>query len=220
MLQKENNRQGVSSNTENLQSDLQSADNGAQKDLYNIEYAGKFDGTVLQSEEKSFKTETSVFRKVIGGLLVAGLAGWLFFNIGGVHGKYNEDVVFQRVTKTVKPGEVLMAKDLEMKPDNFRVVLPDEQGMVELQIWDFAKEDGDYIQVLVNDKPVTSELMILHKPVKVMVPAKAIVKIKGVKDGGGGITYAVYQERTGSTFFNSVPEGAVNTYSFGALPIK
>lgn len=37
--------------------------------------------------------------------------------------------------------------------------------------------------------------------------------VKGIKDGGGGITYAIRYEVNGISYFNGAPEGELNTYT-------
>ena len=55
--------------------------------------------------------------------------------------------------------------------------------------------------------------MITHKPKELIVPGTGEVQIKGIKDGGGGITYAVRYEINGTSYFNGTPEGELNTYT-------
>jgi hypothetical protein len=55
--------------------------------------------------------------------------------------------------------------------------------------------------------------MIKNKPREITVPSVGTVQIKGIKDGGGGITYAVRYEINGTSYFNGTPEGQLNTYT-------
>lgn len=60
---------------------------------------------------------------------------------------------------------------------------------------------------------MTEPFVINHKPKEILVPAKGDIQIKGIRDGGGGITYAVHYELNGTNYFNSAPEGNYNTYT-------
>ncbi|MDR3177531.1 MAG: hypothetical protein LBT96_00970 [Campylobacteraceae bacterium] len=44
-------------------------------------------------------------------------------------------------------------------------------------------------------------------------PSVGYVRIKGVRDGGGGITYAIKYELNGVTYFNNAPINRSNTYT-------
>jgi hypothetical protein len=93
------------------------------------------------------------------------------------------------------------------------------QDSTKIWVWDFAAEDGDYVEVLVNGVSTGPAFMIKHKPAMITVSLPGLVgqvQVKGVRDGGGGITYAVHIEFANRTFFNSAPEGEFNTYTFVA----
>jgi hypothetical protein len=55
--------------------------------------------------------------------------------------------------------------------------------------------------------------MIKNKPVKFTVPTVGKIEIVGTRDGGGGITYAVYYGMNHTTYFNGVDEGGNNIYT-------
>ncbi len=86
-------------------------------------------------------------------------------------------------------------------------------------IWDYAAEDGDYVQIIVNGTPVGEAFMIKHKPVEFMIPSDAIVQVRGIHDGDGrGITYAVHFEVNDSTICNRTTMDAINTYTLVKSP--
>ncbi len=64
-------------------------------------------------------------------------------------------------------------------------------------LWDFAAADGD--RVTVKSGSVSQEVLLTkqYKKVAVPMPASGTIEIKGVKDGGGGITVGIV---TGKTF--------------------
>ena len=50
---------------------------------------------------------------------------------------------------------------------------------LKIWVWDYAAEDGDYVQILVNGLPMTDSFMIRHKPKAFTVPSTGEVQIKG-----------------------------------------
>lgn len=54
-------------------------------------------------------------------------------------------------------------------------------------------------------------------PETICAPSNSEVEIKGTKDGGGGITYALYVPVSGETYFNTAPLNDVNKYTIETL---
>ena len=104
-------------------------------------------------------------------------------------------------------------KGISMEPGDHTVEGTAEGSTTKLYVWDYAGEDGDYVQVLVDGEPISKEFMILHKPKEFDVPANCSVQIKGIHDAGGGLTYAAHYDLNGITYFNNAPEGQLNTYT-------
>lgn len=117
------------------------------------------------------------------------------------------------VAKNVKAGLLLNASDVSDTAKDYTVVIPQGISTMDLIIWDYAAEDGDYVQVIQNGVAVTEVFMIKNSPQRVTVPAGGIIEIKGIKDGGGGITYAVSITETGYTYFNRAPISGANKYT-------
>ncbi len=117
------------------------------------------------------------------------------------------------VAKNVKAGLLLNASDVSDTAKDYTVVIPQGISTMDLIIWDYAAEDGDYVQVIQNGIAVTDVFMIRNSPQRVTVPAGGIIEIKGIKDGGGGITYAVSITETGYTYFNRAPISGANKYT-------
>lgn len=153
------------------------------------------------------------FKNLVLGLFFIWLATYLITGGTSTTYKYDESIVNKRIEKSVKAGTVFAKVDSGLSPMDYEVAINDSQGSMTLDIWDFAAEDGDYVQVLVDGKELGPAFMIKHKPERVTVPAKGIIQVKGVRDGGGGITYALLFERTGETYFNMAPVGGNNTYT-------
>lgn len=57
-----------------------------------------------------------------------------------------------------------------------------------------------------------NRVSLLDAPLRVSVPASCTVEIVGVRDGGGGITYALDSANLGRTYLNKAPVGGRNTY--------
>lgn len=55
--------------------------------------------------------------------------------------------------------------------------------------------------------------MITNTPVTFTIPTEGEVEVLGTRDGGGGITYAVYYEMNHTTYFNGMDENGSNLYT-------
>ncbi|WP_290923516.1 hypothetical protein [Halodesulfovibrio sp.] len=117
------------------------------------------------------------------------------------------------------PGERERAKKATMLPPEKaeHMMLEAEGGYTSLAwvtLWDDCAEDGDIVEVSAGGMKYT--VPILHKPTTIVVPYSldnAELKIRGVRDGGGGITIAA------KTSVDSLPippmvEGEVRTLRF------
>lgn len=117
------------------------------------------------------------------------------------------------VSTAVSAGTVLLSKDENTQAKDYTIAHKSDVKDTKIWVWDYAAEDGDYVQVLVNGAPIGDSFMIKHKPKELTVPAVGQVQIKGIRDGGGGITYAVRYDINGTSYFNGTPEGESNTYT-------
>lgn len=114
----------------------------------------------------------------------------------------------------LKIGTVLFSKEESLQAQDLTIThtIPEDETII--SVWDYAAEDGDYVQIFVDEKPVTEAFMIKHAPREVAVPTVGSVKIKGVRDGGGGITYAVHYKLNNTTYFNSLSKvNDLNSYT-------
>lgn len=73
--------------------------------------------------------------------------------------------------------------------------------------------DGDYVQVIHNNKELSKPFMLTHDYKIFRVLAEGRIEIRGVKDGVGGITYALYVDETKETYFNEAHKTGCNTYT-------
>ena len=127
--------------------------------------------------------------------------------------KQAASILKQGVVKNIKPGTLLLSSDASGGARDYTITVPANTSTISMQIWDYAAEDGDYVQILHNGVAVTDIFMIKNSPVSVQVPAGGVVEVKGIRDGGGGITYAVFNPETGNTYFNRAPGNGTNKYT-------
>lgn len=117
------------------------------------------------------------------------------------------------VAKGVKAGTVMLTKDQVITSKDQVISIKTEESNIEISIWDFAEEDGDSVQISFNGQPVSNPVVLKNTPKTITIPSKGILQIKGVKDGGNGITYAIYMPETKRTYFNSVGIDKNNIYT-------
>lgn len=111
-------------------------------------------------------------------------------------------------------GMVVSKNDVVLEAKDITIRHHSKASTTTLEIWDFAYEDGDMIQVFVNNQPVTEKIELLNEPIQVEVPTVGIAEVRGIFDGGGGITYAVYCELDETTYLNNAPIEGSNKYIF------
>lgn len=117
------------------------------------------------------------------------------------------------VSTTLQAGTILLSEDKSINQEDYTIVHKQKSEKTKIWVWDYAAEDGDYVQVLVDGSPITEAFMIKNKPLELTIPTSGEIQIKGIRDGGGGLTYAVRYELNGTTYFNTAPEGEYNTYT-------
>lgn len=165
--------------------------------------------------EKSERKKLDKPIKIFGGFCIAcAVAALIFSNSASVDtSQAAKDALNSKVSTGVSAGVVLLSKDEGAEAKDYTITHKSNANDTKIWVWDYAAEDGDYVQVLVNGAPTGDAFMIKHKPKEITVPSAGAVQIKGVKDGGGGITYAVRYDINGTSYFNGTPEGQQNTYT-------
>ncbi|TGL61701.1 hypothetical protein [Leptospira sarikeiensis] len=88
----------------------------------------------------------------------------------------------------------------------------DSTSEANIFVWDFADEDGDEIEILINGTSIVQDLQIKNEAKLFKIPVPSVVEVKGIKDGVGGISYAI-QIQGKSTYFNLVEPGKINKYT-------
>lgn len=188
--------------------------------------SSQFEENFMPQEETNFDSETQVIQKqsdkkkdkplkVFGGICLALFAAAMIFSSTSSVNTTDaaKKALADKVSTSLAAGTVLLAKDENIGQQDYTITHKYDQNDTKIWVWDYAAEDGDYVQILVNGTPVGEAFMIKHKPVEITVPAVGEVQIKGIRDGGGGITYAVRYDLNGTNYFNSAPEGEFNTYT-------
>ncbi|MFP7492990.1 hypothetical protein SFC66_04300 [Terribacillus saccharophilus] len=164
------------------------------------------------------KTEVPLRSKKLllafGGITLAlGVLGFVFSGGSSVDtSEAAENALNKQVSAELSAGAILLSDDEELTAQDHTVAHSSAEEETKIWVWDYAAEDGDYVQVLINGTPVSESFMIKHKPKEFTIPAVGTVEIKGIKDGGGGITYAVRYDVNGTNYFNTAPLNGENKY--------
>ncbi len=197
----------------------------SQKESQNVDSMGYVQQDTTNSVNEEIGREDVVDKKkikkiekplkVFGGFCIAVFIAMIIFSYKPAVNESGEakEALKNKVSTSLSAGTILLAKDENAGQQDYTINHESENKETKIWVWDYAAEDGDYVQVLVNGTPVSEAFMIKHKPKEIVVPATGDIQIKGIKDGGGGITYAVRYELNGTNYFNSAPQGEYNTYT-------
>lgn len=127
-----------------------------------------------------------------------------------------EEAIETHMSATLVAGTRLMEKDDNYIGGDLTITHNSDSEETKIWVWDYAAEDGDYVQIIVNGVPLGDAFMIKNKPVSFVVPSTGEIQVLGIKDGGGGITYGVYYGLNQMTYFNGMREGGNNLYTLVA----
>lgn len=165
-------------------------------------------------EDKARRKQIEKPHKVFGIICIAAsIVAFIFTGTSTADTSQSaKNALENKVSTAVSAGIILLSKDENAQAKDYTITHNSDAKDTKIWVWDYAAEDGDYVQVIVNGAPVGDAFMIKHKPKEITVPAVGKVEIKGVRDGGGGITYAVRYDINGTSYFNGTPEGESNTY--------
>ncbi len=146
------------------------------------------------------------------------IAGMIFYSM--LHSSSSVNISEEAVealethmSTTLGAGTRLLSKDEKYIGGDLTITHKSNDDETTMYIWDYAAEDGDYVQVIIDGVPMGEPFMIKNKPISFKVPTVGVVQVKGTRDGGGGITYGVYYEVNGTTYFNGMNIGEDNTYT-------
>ena len=194
--------------------------NKLQQNIKKTMDATNLDSSTISQPQPVFDTKTkTTFNKKLKGfgivlLVLFGLAIIFVPKKGMVDvSDAAKSALSDQISTSLSAGTILLAKDEMLSAQDYTIIHSSNQIDTKIWVWDYAAEDGDYVQMLVDGAPLGDAFFIKNKPVELVVPSSGLVQVKGVKDGGGGITYAVRYELNQTTYFNSAPEGEMNTYT-------
>lgn len=152
------------------------------------------------------------------------LAVVLAIGLSMVMGSYSsegsaEEVVANRISKSTLAGETPFTEETNagIIARDFEVTVDESGGDAKMLIWDFNSEDDDEVQILVNGQPLKEKLILANNPAAISIPVPSTVMIRGLKDHGGGISYAVKFPNDKITYYNVVSVNAKNTYTVKPL---
>jgi len=180
------------------------------------------DGTVTQTNDKTKRKKPTKPIVFFGIFCIATFLATIIFSALSDSSTLDTSddakaALANKISTTLSTGAILLAEDKNIGEQDYTLTHElTDRNETKIWIWDYAAEDGDYVQVLINGVPYSAPFMIKHKPVLIPVSMPGLagtVQVRGVRDGGGGITYAVRYELNNTTYFNSAPEGGVNTYT-------
>ena len=173
-----------------------------------------------QPQVTSIKKEKTPFDKLIKTTGIVLLVASIFTFAWGINSSPTVDrsdaaqqAITEQVSTSLSVGTILMSSDENIGAKDYTITHDSNQDESKIWVWDYAAEDGDYVQILVDGAPIGDAFMIKNKPQEFKVPTTGTVQVKGIRDGGGGITYAVRYELNNTNYFNSAPEGEFNTYT-------
>lgn len=153
----------------------------------------------------------------ITGLVFAGLVvvSMFFFPKASIVNTSEEaKLALENQVSTQLPiGVRIMSNDEYLAGQDLTITHSAPADENKIHVWDYAAEDGDYVQILVDGVAIGDPFMIKNKPVVFTVPTTGEIQVLGTRDGGGGITYAVHYEVNGTTYFNTTDVGNGNLYT-------
>lgn len=225
MSNKQENFKGRSNKTmetsmntnENINEQLNISENQYNESQFDDKYEEKH---TMKEDEKDFiekaeKKKLDKPLKIFGAICIAAaIITFIFTGTSKVDTSESaKNALENKVSTATSVGTILLSKDENAQAQDYTITHESNANDTKIWVWDYAGEDGDYVQVLVDDAPLGEAFMIKHKPKEIVVPAVGKVQIKGIRDGGGGITYAVRYDVNGTSYFNGTPEGELNTYT-------
>jgi hypothetical protein len=123
-------------------------------------------------------------------------------------------VVYNRISEAAVAGETIIdgENNVGIEARDFEVTnAGPDGGEARMLIWDFNLEDLDEVAIFVDGQPVREKMILTDDAYAVSIPVPSVVTISGIKDNGGGISYAVKFPNNEMTYFNTVAVGQSNT---------
>lgn len=196
---------------------------GVQTNQYQpLEDEREYISNIPQSAAPRKDDKASPFTKRIkwgaGVLMIAAIAAVVIFGMSDTHKSVDtsaeaKEAIKTHMSTTLAAGTKLMSKDDNYMGEDLTITHNSADDDTTIWVWDYAAEDGDYVQIIIDGTPIGDPFMIKNKPVSFKVPAEGEIQVLGTKDGGGGITYGVYYELNQTTYFNGMKQGGSNIYT-------
>jgi len=168
------------------------------------------------SDNGSFKKRIKRGSWILLGVAVAGIVLYskLSTSTSVVQSSSEVDAAIEtHISTALGAGTRLLSSDQTVIGQDYTITHDSDDEDTVIWIWDYAAEDGDYVQILVDGVAICDPFMIKNKAVSYTVPAVGEVQVVGTRDGGGGITYGVYYELNQTSYFNGMDEGDGNIYT-------
>lgn len=180
---------------------------------------------IVAGSESSFdiKLETKpkinqkMHRFIIGITALGLFAGAIFFtnNTSTIN---IDQIQMNGIGSSISAGSFIAGTtdDLSLQQRDYTIEINKDASSNRALIWDFAAEDGDVVTIMADGVLIAENIEIKHKPYVFYMPVPSKVEVIGVKDGGGGITYAVKIPGAvdDKVYFNAAEVGSSNVYTF------
>ncbi|MBP3803913.1 MAG: hypothetical protein J6I76_08445 [Oribacterium sp.] len=196
---------------------------GSQTNQYkplenNVEYISNIPQNNTQTHGNDMSSFTKRIKTGAGVLCIAGIIAMVVYGMGATGARVDtsvdaETALETHMSTTLTAGTKLMAKDESYIGGDLTITHSSSDDETTIYVWDYAAEDGDYVQIFVDGNALGDPFMIKNKPVPFKVPTVGEIKVVGTRDGGGGITYGVYYEVNQTTYFNGMNQGGNNVYT-------
>jgi len=113
-------------------------------------------------------------------------------------GNFFEATALLQAAQVLPDGHPHLIPPQIEKGSDLEAALQDREGeLYDLELYDCCDEDGDVVEILVNGVPFAT-VPIVNAGIKVSVPlgrGNNTVSVRGVRDGGGGITISFRTSR-------------------------
>lgn len=166
--------------------------------------------------KKKGKTKADRKLKLAGLVLAVLFVAVLAFSPSSpsVDTSYEAQQAVQTFVSTQLPiGTRVLSNDEILGGQDLTITHSSAAAENKIYIWDYAAEDGDYVQVFVDGVAICDPFMVKNKSVEFRVPTTGEIQVVGTRDGGGGITYAIHYDVNGTTYFNGTDVGSSNLYT-------
>ena len=169
----------------------------------------------VDSDGGAFKKRIKRGAWILGAIAIASVIIYvsLFSSASVETGADAAEALKTHMSTTLGAGVRLLEKDENVIGQDYTINHSSTDENTKIWVWDYAAEDGDYVQILVDGSPIGDPFIIKNKAVSFTVPTVSEVQVVGTRDGGGGITYGIYYELNQTTYFNGMGEGGSNTYT-------